>query len=109
MLNFVWLLLLLLRENLQPAQQGRYLFLTLFGTAFVCCLLTGAQWTADSVSAEKREGTLGLLFLTDLKSFDIVLGKLAVTSLNSVYGVLAIVPVVALPVQLGGITGTELW
>ena len=29
--------------------------------------------TADSLSAEKREGTLGLLFLTDLRGYDVVL------------------------------------
>jgi ABC-type transport system involved in multi-copper enzyme maturation permease subunit len=106
---FGWLLLLLLHDHFLPAEQGRYLFRTLFGGAFLYCLLAGARLTADCISEEKREGTLGLLFLTDLTSFDIVIGKLAVTSLSSAYAVLAIVPVVALPVQLGGITGTELW
>jgi len=106
---FGWLLLLLLRENVPPSEQGRYLFLTLFSVGFAHCLFAGAGLTADCISKEKRDGTLGLLFLTDLKGFDIVLGKLAATSLSSIYAVLAIVPVVALPVQLGGITGTELW
>ena len=106
---FGWLLLLLVSENLPPSEQGRYLFLTLFTVGFAHCLLAGAGLTADCISKEKRDGTLGLLFLTDLKGFDIVLGKLAATSLSSIYAVLGIVPVVALPVQLGGITGTELW
>src|SRR5262245_21514310 len=108
-LLFGWLLLLLLREDLPPSEQGRYLFLILFSVGFAHCLLAGAGLTADCISKEKRDGTLGLLFLTDLKAFDIVLGKLAATSLSSIYAVLAIVPVVALPVQLGGITGTQLW
>jgi ABC-type transport system involved in multi-copper enzyme maturation permease subunit len=108
-LTFGWLSLLMVQGNLPPSQKGRYLFLTLFGGAFIYCLLAGARLTADCISEEKRDGTLGLLFLTDLRSFDIVFGKLAATSLTSVYAVLAIVPVVALPVQLGGITGTELW
>lgn len=108
-LVFGWLSLLMLDDHLPPSEQGRYLFLSLFGGAFLYCLLSGARLTADCISEEKREGTLGLLFLTDLKGFDIVLGKLAATSLGSVYAVLAIVPVVALPVQMGGITGTELW
>src|SRR5437868_6899759 len=41
---------------------------------FVCS--AGIFLTADSVSEEKREGTLGLLFLTDLRGYDVVLGKL---------------------------------
>ena len=36
---------------------------------------------------------LGLLFLTDLRGHDIVLGKLAATSLRAVFGLVAIVPV----------------
>ena len=31
--------------------------------------------SSDSISREKREGTLGLLFLTPLGSRDIVIGK----------------------------------
>src|SRR5205823_2528632 len=95
-------------QGVPSAVQGRYLFRTLFGFAFVCCLFIGARLTADSLSAEKREGTLGLLFLTDLKGYDVVLGKLAATSVNSVYALLAIVPVMALPVQMGGVTAAEL-
>ena len=31
------------------------------------CMFSGAQLSADAVSKEKREGTLGLLFLTGLR------------------------------------------
>src|SRR5256885_5281345 len=62
-----------------------YLFRALFGFAFVYCLFIGARLTADCLSEEKREGTLGLLFLTDLKGYDVVFGKLAATSVNSIY------------------------
>ncbi len=68
------------------------------------CLVSGVWFTADCLSEEKREGTLGLLFLTDLKGYDVVLGKLAATSLNGFYAVLALVPVLALPLLLGGVT-----
>jgi ABC-type transport system involved in multi-copper enzyme maturation permease subunit len=88
---------------------GRYLFRALFGLAFVYCLFIGARLTADCLSEEKREGTLGLLFLTDLKGHDVVFGKLAATSVTSLYALLAILPVISLPVQLGGVTATELW
>jgi hypothetical protein len=63
--------------------------------------------TADCLSFEKREGTLGLLFLTDLKGFDVVLGKLAATSLNSIYGLIALIPILAIPMQMGGVTGAD--
>jgi ABC-type Na+ efflux pump permease subunit len=105
---FAWMMLAFL-QGVPSTQHGRYLFRTLFGLAFVYCLFIGARLTADCLSEEKRDGTLGLLFLTDLKGYDVVLGKLAATSINSVYALLAIVPVMSLPVQLGGVTATELW
>src|SRR6195256_1469044 len=106
---FGWMLLTLFRDSVPSASHGRYLFRTLFTFAFVYCLFVGARVTADCLSEEKREGTLGLLFLTDLKGYDVVFGKLVETSLNSVYGLLAIIPVIALTVQLGGVTAGELW
>ena len=72
--------------------------------AFVFSLFIGVIATADCVSSEKREGTLGLLFLTDLKGYDVICGKLAANSLNAIYGLLAILPVLGLPVMLGGVT-----
>jgi ABC-type transport system involved in multi-copper enzyme maturation permease subunit len=76
---------------------------------FGLCLLAGPVLTADALSAEKRDGTLGLLFLTNLKGYDVVLGKFIARSLNAFYGLLALLPVIALPVLLGGVTGGELW
>ena len=54
-------------------------------------------------------GTLGLLFLTDLKGYDVVLGKLMASSLNSFYALLAIFPPLAIPILIGGVTGAEFW
>ena len=71
------------------------------------CLLSGVWFTADCLSEEKREGTLGLLFLTDLKGYDVVLGKLVATSLNGLYAVLAAVPILALPLLMGGVAPGE--
>ena len=51
------------------------LFTVLNAIAFIFCLLAGVFLTADCLSEEKREGTLGLLFLTSLKGYDVVLGK----------------------------------
>jgi len=54
-------------------------------------------------------GTLGLLFLTDLKGHDIVFGKLAASSVNALYSLLAIVPVLGLTLLFGGVSGTQFW
>ena len=77
---------------------GKMLFGGLVALIWIYAILGGVFQTADTLSEEKREGTLGLLFLTDLKGYDIVLGKLAATSLNAFYGVLALFPVMAIPV-----------
>ena len=79
------------------------------GYAFVLCLLAGVFITADCLSEEKREGTLGLLFLTDLRGYDVVLGKLASQLVYLGYALLAIIPAAALPLLFGGVTGGELW
>src|SRR5438093_10190932 len=92
-----------------PRQKGIALFVSLSIVTFLYSLLAGLLTTADCLSHEKREGTLGLLFLTDLKGHDIVLGKLAATSLNAFYGMLAIFPVMAISLLVGGVTGGEFW
>jgi ABC-type transport system involved in multi-copper enzyme maturation permease subunit len=92
-----------------PMYIGAVMFRTLSLLALLFCLLEGVRKTADCLSEEKREGTLGLLFLTDLKGYDVVLGKLAAMSLNSFYSLLAILPVLALPLLMGGVTPGEFW
>ena len=94
----------LVAQNQPPAQIALILFGLLTGGAVLYCLFSGVRYTADCLSEEKREGTLGLLFLTDLKGYDVVFGKLVATSLNGFYGVLAVVPMLALPLLLGGVT-----
>ncbi len=65
--------------------------------------LSGFLFTTDSVSVEKREGTLGLLFLTDLRSHEIVLGKFVAHALAALYCQLALVPILGLSLLMGGI------
>jgi len=61
----------------------------------------------DSISREKRDGTLGLLFLTHLTGKDVVLGKLVTTISLYAFGALATLPVLTLPVILGGIQARQ--
>ena len=63
--------------------------------------------SADCLSEERREGTLGLLFLTPLKARDIVLAKLLVHGLRGLTLWLALVPMVMLPFLIGGVSWQE--
>jgi hypothetical protein len=69
----------------------------------------GLFFTSDSLSEEKREGTLGFLFLTDLRGHDVVGGKLLARSLRCFYGLLAIMPVLAITMIMGGVMGGQFW
>ncbi|MEI7732447.1 MAG: hypothetical protein WCO56_22945 [Verrucomicrobiota bacterium] len=104
-------LVMLLAGELFSAWQtvGRALFRTLSWLAFLFCLFEGLRNTADCLSVEKREGTLGLLFLTDLTGLDIILGKLAAHSLGCFYNLMAAFPALAIPFILGGVTAGEFW
>jgi hypothetical protein len=88
---------------------GLILFQVLGWMCFVFALSAGVVLTADCLSEERREGTLGLLFLTDLRSYDVVFGKLLATSLWAAYGLLAVFPVLAMSFLLGGVTGGHFW
>lgn len=100
---------LMFMAAIAPGAVGKGMMQTLGWLAFPFVMLEGLRNTADSLSAEKREGTLGLLFLTDLKGYDVVLGKFLASSLTSFYALLAMVPALAVPVLLGGVTGAEFW
>jgi ABC-type transport system involved in multi-copper enzyme maturation permease subunit len=77
---------------------------------FVCVAFgAGLFFTSDSLSEEKREGTLGFLFLTDLRGYDVVAGKLLATTLRGFFPLLAFFPIVATTLLMGGVTGTEFW
>jgi ABC-type transport system involved in multi-copper enzyme maturation permease subunit len=101
----MWLCLLRFGQSSLPVwQQGQSLFRASGILAMAFAMLAGAFLTADCLSREKREGTLGLLFLTELKGYDVVLGKLVATSLHGFYGLLAVFPVLGLPLLLGSVT-----
>jgi ABC-type transport system involved in multi-copper enzyme maturation permease subunit len=85
------------------------LFYTLSFCALLLCLVEGIRKTSDTISEEKREGTLGLLFLTTLTGFDVILGKLTAAAVRSLNALLAFVPLLAVTLLLGGVTGGEFW
>jgi len=90
-------------------QGGRFLFTTLsWGCAFMG-MLGGALIASDALSMERRDGTLGFLFLTELDGLDVVTGKFAAHALNALYALGAVFPVMAIPWFVGGVTGDEFW
>src|SRR4029450_4653325 len=88
---------------------GSALFGTLTWLCIIAALSAGLFFTSDCLSEEKREGTLGFLFLTDLRGYDVVLGKLLATSLRCVFGLLAIFPIIAITQIMGGVELLEFW
>lgn len=96
-------------RSLLAAQGGVWIFGALKWMAFIGACVAGVFLTSDAISEEKREGTLGVLFLTDLRGVDIATGKLFATSLRPFYGLLAIFPVMAIGFLLGGVPSGEFW
>ena len=88
---------------------GRGLFAVLTWLSLAAASSAGIFLTSDCLSEEKREGTMGLLFLTSLRGYDVVLGKLLATSLQSFYALLAVLPIVAMTLLLGGVAVGEFW
>lgn len=86
---------------------GATIFQILAWILWVACVLLGPVVTADSLSRERREGTLGLLFLTPLTVWDVTVGKLASGAATSFYRLLALTPMLSCCLLLGGIMGSE--
>jgi ABC-type transport system involved in multi-copper enzyme maturation permease subunit len=102
-------MLLQLAAGASVFQLGNALFTLLTWLAFASALLAGPFFTSDAISEEAREGTLGFLFLTDLRGHDVVVGKLVASSLKVVYSILALFPVLGVTVLMGGVSGSRFW
>src|SRR6267378_5478794 len=88
---------------------GRGLFSVLTWLSLAVALSAGLFFTSDCLSEEKREGTLGFLFLTDLRGYDVVAGKLLATSLRGLFALLALFPVLAITLLMGGVEAGQFW
>ena len=88
-------------------ERGQVVLMCLAICGFVLCLFSGTYLTADAISLEKRGGTLGLLFLTPLKGWRIVLGKAAIHSLQMGYALLGAFPILFIPLLMGGVGWAE--
>jgi ABC-type transport system involved in multi-copper enzyme maturation permease subunit len=87
----------------EKIQTGSYLFSMVHLALAIMLLLVPPVATADTISRERREGTLGLLFLTPQTARQIVLGKLSVRLFRLFYFWLMFVPLLMLPMLTGGL------
>src|SRR6266496_2920854 len=87
-----------------PSELGGRLFSAVYATLLLSIWIFVPLLTADSISREKREGTLGLLFLTSLTPIGIVFGKILIHTIRAITLFLAVLPALALPFLLGGLT-----
>ena len=86
------------------ADFGLHLFADLNTLVLAGIVVLVPGLTADCLSREKREGTLGLLFLTSLSAREIVLAKSLAHALRGTSVWLAVVPVMCIPFMLGGVS-----
>jgi ABC-type transport system involved in multi-copper enzyme maturation permease subunit len=94
--------------NSRPSpNQGGALFGWLNFSLFLSIWIIVPLIAADCISRERREGTIGLLFMTPLKARDIVLAKGFVHGLRALSLWLAVIPVLAIPFLLGGLGRRE--
>jgi ABC-type transport system involved in multi-copper enzyme maturation permease subunit len=94
-------------ENGFESNFGGKLFGYLHFTMFYAIWLLVPLLAADCISRERREGTLGLLFMTGLGGSDIVVAKSAAQGLRALTLWLAVAPVLAMPFLLGGVSWQE--
>lgn len=88
-------------------ENGSRLFSSLHCTLFLAIWVLVPLLTADCISRERREGTLPLLFLTDLRPRDIVYAKGMAHSLRALTLWLAVLPVLTVPLVVGGVGWPE--
>jgi hypothetical protein len=90
-----------------PFSPGSGLFGALTWLCFGVTLAAGLFLTSDCLSEEKRAGTMGFLFLTDLRGYDVVCGKLLANSLRGSCAILGVLPILAITLLMGGVTGDQ--
>jgi ABC-type Na+ efflux pump permease subunit len=86
---------------------GGWLFAHLHATLLAAIWVLVPLLTADCISRERREQTLPILFLTPLKPRQIVLAKGMAHGLRALTLWLAVLPVMAIPFLVGGVSWTE--
>lgn len=83
---------------------GAGLFGFLGHATWLAALFVGSVTTSDAVSRERREGTLGLLFLSRVGPIEVVGAKLVGAAVPFLPLLLGVVPILGICLLLGGVT-----
>ena len=89
--------------SLPSSLLGSLLLSAFHGSLTVFFLFACPMATADTLARERREGTIGLLFLTPLTPREVVIGKTSAQVVRMFALWLAVVPFLAIPFLLGGV------
>ena len=100
-------LALVLWLNQQIISDGSVMFSLLHGSLAAMLFLSAPIICADTISRERREGSLGLLLLTPLTPMQIVHGKFFSHLLRLLYFWLMMVPFLMMPMIIGGVSLSE--
>ncbi len=92
---------------IEGPDNGRNILIAISLMATIVFGFGGAFAVADVISAERRERTLGLLLLTPLRPSAVLLGKFISSGMQFALCLLAVFPVIALPLLSGGVTWQE--
>jgi hypothetical protein len=76
---------------------GLFLYYALFGFGLFQAAIMPGDISAENLGEERRNGTLGLLFLSGLRSWEIFLGQLAGGLMIALNRLLALLPCLLLP------------
>jgi hypothetical protein len=100
-----WFLILLALSSRRHI--GSTLFNILFALGCGAVVVRGFSLTADLLSEERRNGTLGLLVLTGLTPLEIFANKLLGAVFLTAYGLLGALPFFAIPFLAGGVSNIQ--
>jgi hypothetical protein len=92
-------------QNRIGQANGLSLFAGSTAILFFIASLNGLRSTSNCIASERRQGTLVLLFLANLKLNTILISKLVTNSMRNVWAFLGTLPVLGLCLLLGGVSG----
>lgn len=86
---------------------GAAVLSAIHGAIALMLAITAPIGTCDAISKEKRDGTLGLLMLTPISPGQVALGKFSAHLLRIFYFLLTMLPFLAIPMLIGGVSGAD--
>lgn len=92
-------------QNRLGQADGFSLFAGSTAILFFIASLNGLHSTSNCISSERRQGTLVLLFLAELKLTTILISKLVTNALRNVWAFVGTLPILGLCLLLGGVSG----